>query len=244
MNAKYFTHAAQVFADVVGRYPERPALVWSPGVSTDYAQLDALSNRIAHLLLARGVRKRDPVCICLEKTLAAYAALIACLKIGLPYVMVDPSNPKARTRTMLDRCRPAVALVQPSADLDAFPCTALVVGEQHAAQFEEWSDEPVALDWTIDGSDPAYIMFTSGSTGTPKGVTISQANIVHFIDWSRAEFGTTPHDVFTNVNPLFFDNSVFDIYSSLFTGASLVPFTSATMRDPGAIVSRIEQLAC
>ena len=99
-------------------------------------------------------------------------------------------------------------------------------------------------DWSIDGSDPAYIMFTSGSTGTPKGVTISQSNLVNFIFWSREQFATTPVDVFTNVNPLFFDNSVFDIYSSLCAGASLVPFTAATMGDPKAIVARIEALGC
>jgi D-alanine--poly(phosphoribitol) ligase subunit 1 len=87
-------------------------------------------------------------------------------------------------------------------------------------------------------------MFTSGSTGAPKGVTISQNNLVNFIHWSQDQFGTTPEDVFTNVNPLFFDNSVFDIYSSLFAGAALVPFTAATMREPKAIVARIESLAC
>ena len=245
MSDHYFTNAAQIFADVVQRHRGRPALVWSADQSTSYEHLDQVSNRIARLLLARGVRKRNPVCICLEKAPATYACIIACLKVGLPYVVVDPANPRARTRTMLDRCTPVVAFVQPSADLDAFPCPAILVDERSTpALFGEWPDAAVSLDWSIDGSDPAYIMFTSGSTGTPKGVTISQANLVNFICWSRDHFGTTPADVFTNVNPLFFDNSVFDIYSSLFAGASLVPFTAATMRDPAAIVSRIEELAC
>ena len=75
------------------------------------------------------------------------------------------------------------------------------------------SGDPLSLDWSIDGSDPAAIMFTSGSTGTPKGVTISQSNLVNFIFWSRAVPARRPPMVFTNVNPLFFDNSVFDIYS-------------------------------
>jgi len=242
---RYVTDVAQIFSDVVRRHPGRPALVWSPAQATTYQRLDQVSNQMARLLLARGVRKRDPICICLEKQLVTYACILACLKVGLPYFFVDPANPKARTRTMIDRCRPVLAFVAPSADVDVFDCPAMAVDERGAPSLlESLSAEPVTLDWSIDGSDPAYIMFTSGSTGTPKGVTISQSNLVNFIFWSQDQFGTTPADVFTNLNPLFFDNSVFDIYGSLFAGASLVPFTAATLRDPQAIVARIEALEC
>jgi D-alanine--poly(phosphoribitol) ligase subunit 1 len=242
---RYVTHVAQIFSDVVRRHPGRPALVWAPAQATSYQRLDQASNQMARLLLARGVHKRDAICICLEKQLVTYACILACLKVGLPYFIVDPANPSARTRTMLDRCRPVLAFVAPSADLDVFCCPAIAVDESLAPSLlESLSEEPVALDWSIDGSDPAYIMFTSGSTGAPKGVTISQSNLVNFIFWSQDQFDTTPADVFTNVNPLFFDNSVFDIYASLFAGASLVPFTAATLRDPQAIVSRIEALGC
>ncbi len=102
----------------------------------------------------------------------------------------------------------------------------------------------VETGWTIDGPDPAYVMFTSGSTGVPKGVTISHANLLNFIRWTQEQFQTQPADVFTNLNPLFFDNSVFDIYASLFAGASLVPCTAAMMRRPREVVARIEALGC
>ena len=38
--------------------------------------------------------------------------------------------------------------------------------------------------------------------------------------------------MFTSVNPLYFDNSVFDLYGSVLNGASLVPFDAATISDP------------
>jgi D-alanine--poly(phosphoribitol) ligase subunit 1 len=242
---RYYTDAAQIFADVARRYASRPALLWSPSEATTYEQLDRLSNQLARLLLARGVRKRDPICICLEKELVTYAAIVACLKLGVPYFVVDPANPAARTRTMIDRCRPALALVSRSADPGSFRVPAVVADEPGTrSEIEALSGDSINSGWTIDGSDPAYIMFTSGSSGAPKGVTISQNNLLNFIHWSQEQFGTTPDDVFTNVNPLFFDNSVFDIYSSLFAGAALVPFSAATMREPKAIVSRIESLGC
>jgi Non-ribosomal peptide synthetase modules and related proteins len=87
-------------------------------------------------------------------------------------------------------------------------------------------------------------MFTSGSTGFPKGAVMSHANLLNFIQWARSEFLVTPDDVFTNVNPLYFDNSVFDFYASIMNGSSLVPFDAATMSDPYQILRRIDQLRC
>ena len=73
---------------------------------------------------------------------------------------------------------------------------------------------------------------------------MSHANLVSFIQWARLEYSITPEDVFTNVNPLYFDNSVFDFYASIMNGAALVPFDAATMRDPYEVLRRIDELKC
>ena len=106
------------------------------------------------------------------------------------------------------------------------------------------SDGYSDVETDILGTDAAYIMFTSGSTGFPKGAVMSHANLLNFVQWARTEFSITPDDIFTNVNPLFFDNSVFDFYASIMNGASLVPFDAATMRDPYQVLQRIDDLRC
>jgi len=97
---------------------------------------------------------------------------------------------------------------------------------------------------TISGGSPAYIMFTSGSTGMPKGAVISHANLLWFIAWARERFTITPEDVLTNVNPIYFDNSVFDFYSALFSGAALIPITSDQVRDTRLLVRLINDACC
>src|SRR5262249_41380786 len=73
---------------------------------------------------------------------------------------------------------------------------------------------------------------------------MTHANVLNLIAWSRETYAITPDDVLTNVNPLYFDNSVFDLYSSLFNGACLVPFTRDEVRDPGRLVGKIDALRC
>jgi D-alanine--poly(phosphoribitol) ligase subunit 1 len=242
----YYTNAAAIFADVARALRQAPAIRWTRDAHTTYAQLDALANQIARVLLDHGVRKRDTVGLATDKTLTTYGAMLACLRIGAPYFAIDPANPRPRIQSIVDRCAPAVALVGSSVDPGPFGCPTLLApdGGAEPSWLEGADARDLALPWSIDGSDPAYVMFTSGSTGTPKGATISHGNLVNFIQWARSHFAIGPDDVLTSVNPLFFDNSVFDTYASLFAGASLAPFTRATTRDPYALVTRIDELGC
>ena len=68
---------------------------------------------------------------------------------------------------------------------------------------------------------PLYVNFTSGSTGTPKGVAVSHASVIDFISVFTETFGINSSDVIGNQAPFDFDVSVKDIYSGLFTGATV-----------------------
>ena len=247
MNSRrYYTNAAAIFADVAREHGDAIAIRWTRGAHTTYARLDAASNQIARILLDRGVGPGDTVCLAAEKCLTTYGALLACLKIGVPYFTVDPTNPRGRLQSIIDRCRPAFAFIGSSVDPAMFSCSSLTVveGAGEPSWLANIDDRDLNAPWGAAGSDPAYIMFTSGSTGAPKGATISQNNLVNFIHWIRSHFAIRVDDVVTNLNPLFFDNSVFDIYASLFSGAALVPFTAEVLRDPRAVLARIDELGC
>jgi D-alanine--poly(phosphoribitol) ligase subunit 1 len=56
------------------------------------------------------------------------------------------------------------------------------------------------------------------------------------MDWARSAVHTAPGERFTNINPLHFDNSVFDIYCGLFNGAALVPIETGEVTNPAAWV--------
>jgi D-alanine--poly(phosphoribitol) ligase subunit 1 len=79
-------------------------------------------------------------------------------------------------------------------------------------------------------------MFTSGSTGEPKGAVIPHQGVLSLMAWARARGYARPGERFTNINPLHFDNSVFDIYCGLLNGAALVPIETGEMTNPATWV--------
>ena len=62
--------------------------------------------------------------------------------------------------------------------------------------------------------DNTYIVFTSGSTGAPKGCCIGEESILSFINiWKKIlKINEKKQKNFSQLNPLYFDNSIFDFY--------------------------------
>lgn len=241
----YFHNVPGIFRQIVEAQPDRAALMLPEREVVTFAELNRLSDKVALFLRRQGVRKGDRVCIRLDKLTLTYSIMVACLKIGAPYFVVDPANPSARVVNILDKCMPRLVFSAGEAPLDLSDSRVVVVDrEDQFAALDGVSDGAFLPDADTVGSDPAYIMFTSGSTGSPKGAVMSHANLINFIQWARWEFSITSDDIFTNVNPLYFDNSVFDFYASIMNGAALVPFDAATIRDPYQALRRIDELRC
>jgi D-alanine--poly(phosphoribitol) ligase subunit 1 len=214
------------FRDIATQQPEQAALRPLDGPVVSYAELLHRAERIAGGLSAAGVGRRDPVAMEHDKTPAAYACQLACLRLGAPVVCLDPANPLVRRERILDQCRPRV-----------------VVRAGHYPSFEVDAPQVPAID-EIHGCDPAYIMFTSGSTGFPKGAAIAGQALLRFVDWIGDELRVTRHDRFTGVNPLHFDNAISDTWVSLLHGASLVPIPDALLMQPRKVVRRVTEAGC
>lgn len=239
------------FAWIAGQHAKRPALRFGPDAEVSYSELQLQSDAWALALHEMGLGKGQVLAIAGDKTAETFAVLIAALKLGVTYCILDPETPTERLRRILERCRPVAVhgspefLVQNAELEDELGYVPLQAGASPWEGDAEWVRRRVdVLTRKVTGNTPAYIMFTSGSTGFPKGAVMTHANVLNFIAWSLNEYDQTPEDVFTNVNPLYFDNSVFDIYSSLFTGATLVPVDKQTIRDPGRFVDLLETTGC
>ena len=86
-------------------------------------------------------------------------------------------------------------------------------------------------------------MFTSGSTGRPKGVKISHLNLSYLIKWAKNYFNLK-NEIFSNINPLHFDNSVFDIYASIFNGYPMIPVNKYELFNGKNLLKKLNDLNC
>lgn len=235
------------FQEAAQRHHNRIALIYpATGERLTYGELSLLADHIAGILWAKGLRHGQVAAMFHDKSPAAFAAMLACLRLGVIYTNLDPDSPWERLRKILGTCQPSVIInafqVMPfSGELEAggFRCAL------HLRDMPALTDcDPPPDCRTIGGGSPAYIMFTSGSTGMPKGAVMSHANLLWFIAWAQDRFEITPDDVMTNVNPIYFDNSVFDFYSAIFSGAALVPIASDQVRDTRLLVRLLNDAGC
>jgi len=150
----------------------------SSGESLTYAELDARSNRIAHLLHDHGLRRGDHVAYYLENSLAVFEILWACQRSGLYFTPINFHLTASEAAYIVDDCDAQVliasAALDQSEDLGrlAERCTLkLAVGgaltgfadfEQAIAGKPESPLEPESMG--------SMMIYSSGTTGRPKGV--------------------------------------------------------------------------
>lgn len=228
----------------------RPAIRNGSDRFVTYAELDGYANRLAAEFRRLGLGRHDIVGIVHRKTTGCYAAMIAALKLGAPYVNIDDKNPKARLEHILDNARPKF-VVGETVEGDAREAASAVGAaclELTDADFARRIaatapiEPPEVRD--VTGSDPAYVMYTSGSTGVPKGCIISHDNILTFAAWCRERFEIRPDDVLTNFNPMHFDVSVSDVFGALLNGASFAPIGRELLADPVGLLDHVERTSC
>lgn len=218
------------FAAQAARRPDALA-VCDESVRLSYAQLDQCADRIANVLLARGVRPGDVVGLVLERTVDLVAAVLGVLKCGAAYLPVDPDGPPERAAVQFAGCAVSTVLVSPEA-VDRIPedGPSPAVLRWDGGEFAEAPGTPVAVNVPVDF--PAYVIYTSGSTGTPKGVLVSHANVMRLMESCLRRFDIGAEDVWTLFHSYAFDFSVWELWGALLFGGRLVVVPKWITRAP------------
>src|SRR5262249_591573 len=92
------------FEKIVSRQPDRIA-VKTDEVAVTYAELNAMSNRVARAILAARSSDPEPIALLFGTGVAQVAPLWGVLKAGKFFVLLDPSFPKDRIALILEDCQ-------------------------------------------------------------------------------------------------------------------------------------------
>ena len=230
--------------------PEASALSFN-GEELCYRKLNEQSNQMAHALLQSGCKPEDRIGIFLHKGLELGVAIYAILKAGCAFVPLDPYMPVDRLYFILEDCGiksivSSDALQSVINDLPAECNLQKVFGVESELIFDQLSWKAITALPTLNPELPTvdqhlgYIMYTSGSTGEPKGMIHTHASSNCYADWGRHHVRLTANDRVASHAPLHFDLSIFDFFSTLRAGATVVLVPEPVTRFPASWTSYIE----
>ncbi|MHB9940925.1 hypothetical protein CF065_04670 [Clostridium sporogenes] len=186
-----------------------------------YQELDDMSNEVALFLLNNGVKANDMVGISAERNFNSIINILGVLKVGAGYVPIDPGFPTDRKEYIIKNSNCIMVL---DSNIDLSTCS-------------ECSYDSVNYSKDLDSI--AYIIYTSGSTGTPKGVVTTHKAAFNTINDINLRFNINEDDRIIGLSSICFDLSVYDIFGSLSTGATLVIVDDR--RDINNVFKIIEQ---
>ncbi|MDC3264210.1 long-chain-acyl-CoA synthetase [Porticoccaceae bacterium] len=233
---------ATVLEDTVAKYAGRSMIIFE-GRELTWGQFNALTNQIAHALIARGVQRGDCVSLIMENRIEMLACTFALQKIGAISSLINYALTGAQLAHCVTVSGSSKCLVGEEiySNLDAVRGD-LALGDKEILWVADQRSNPVPTNAedivavleqypttnledtkTILAGSTAMYIFTSGTTGMPKAAKIPHRR------WMSAAhaFGLAgcqakPSDRFYLCLPLFHGTGLIcGIGSAFYTGASI-----------------------
>jgi amino acid adenylation domain-containing protein len=223
------------FARWATRQPGAQAVCAHDGEYT-YAELDDVTDRLAHHLTQLGVGPEIFVPTCFDKSAFAVIAMLSVLKAGGAAVPLDATHPASALQTRLE-------------DADA---RIVLTSAVRAAKFDGLVEKVVVVDdsllnglppvcgpicTSVGPQHPVFVIFTSGSTGRPKGVVLEHSAIVTSAEAHGTKIGLDENSRMLQFASYTFDNSLEEMFTTLQRGGCVcVPSEADRVNDiPGAV---------
>ena len=190
-----------------------------------YAELRDRVARLAGALAAKGVSKGDRVVIYMPMIPEALVAMLACARLGAIHSVVFGGFAANELAVRIDDATPKAVIagscgIEPGRIVEYKPlldaaidiarhkpefCVVLQREQARAAMidgrdldWDEVQDGVTPADCVpVEGSHPAYILYTSGTTGAPKGVVRPTGGHLVALNWTMKNiYDADPGDVF------------------------------------------------
>jgi malonyl-CoA/methylmalonyl-CoA synthetase len=211
---------------------DKTFLEMADGRRVSYADLIALSGKIANVLVLRGVEPGDRVAVQVEKTPESLLLYLATLRAGAVYLPLNTAYTLAELDYFIGDAEPAMIVCDPARHEGV-----AAIAARHRAKAVETLDAkgkgslmsaaasaPADFaDVPREDDDLAAILYTSGTTGRSKGAMLTQRNLASnaltLVDYWRF----TDKDVLLHALPIYHTHGLFVATNTLLlAGGSMI----------------------
>ncbi|MEO9327179.1 class I adenylate-forming enzyme family protein [Gordonia aurantiaca] len=227
-----FASPLAMFAAAVADAPDDPAIRYFDA-TLSWADLDAASDALAHLLQQHGLDPADRVGIAVQNEPAIVVGMLAAWKAGCVAALISPINRRPEFRRALDDFTPRALLVleevhaEAADEIAVTPSVELVVtcspldfagNEEVQRVFGVRRTRPAGTldllevigsgERDVDRHDPrpgdvAVLAPTAGTTGPPKGAMLTHRNLAFSAQVYRDWTGLQPGEPILCMSPIF-----------------------------------------
>ena len=221
----------ELFKEQVDINSDKVAIVFE-GREFTYAEIDDMSNSLAHILRGKGVGRGDIVPIISERSWHVIVAMLGIMKAGGAYLCVSPDYPIERKKTIVEMTKSKISVYYGHNDE---LCEDNIELNQRVL-----SDDSKAIENINKADDLCYLVFTSGSTGMPKGVMIRHRQVNNYCKNVTKKFGLRNKN-WVAVNEFFFDIIGDEILYTITNGKKIILTNSEDMLLPEKISALIDE---
>ncbi|KAF2706198.1 nonribosomal peptide synthetase 6 [Pleomassaria siparia CBS 279.74] len=170
----------EIISEQAALQPDKIAIEAWDG-SLTYSQVERFSDDLASNLLLLEHAPQPIIPVLFEKSRWTIVAVLAVMKAGACFALLDPAQPEGRLRVIVQQINANLVVTSNTqATLAARIAPSATIIPISETKFEKLyspvvEQQPKTSLPTVSPSAPLYIQFTSGSTGLPKGCIISHS---------------------------------------------------------------------
>ncbi|KAL3447165.1 hypothetical protein BJX65DRAFT_308229 [Aspergillus insuetus] len=184
-----------------------------------YKMLDEMTSVVAADLSSKSIGSGSFVSLLLPKSKWTPIAMLAVMKAGGAFVLLDPSFPVSRLKQMCEAVQaPFIITCKELVNkADALAATSFLVDDFDFGTGFDKNQCGISLP-DVNPVNPLYATFTSGSTGTPKGVIVRHEGYVASATAHGPPYGFGPTARVLQFASPAFDSCIIEHLSTLLTG--------------------------
>lgn len=225
-----------LFEKQVRKNPNKFAVISSESKLT-YNELNVAANKLANLLIEKGINSEEIVTIILNRSIYSPVARQGILKAGGAFLNIIPDYPIERINYILEDCKSRFIIttkeiIENRVDIFSNLKDKVIITVDEILNYFNESNPNIK----IDDNQLCYCIYTSGSTGKPKGVMIEQKNLLNYckVNEYNTEASLIVEDVKASLAlaTLVFDVSILEEFMPLLNGGTMVIANEEEIYNP------------